>query len=134
MTDSHHGTCFAIIFEKPYAAVVNAHRGATRFETVADALGLQNRLFYNALDICKSKKPFEDINYSKVSKKLQPQIDRGMNWLKNALECPTKQNEDTIRTLKVEKDRLVTGMTNRIKQLEAKNAELTKELEKLKGK
>lgn len=134
MTDSHHGTCFGIIFEKPYAAIVNAHRGATRFETVADALGLKDRLFYNALDICKSKKPFEDIDYTKVAKKLQPEVDRGMNWLKNALECPTKENEDTIRTIRVDKDRLVGGMAQRIKRLEAQNAELRGKLEKYKDK
>ncbi len=109
MTDSHHGTCFGIIFEKPYAAIVNAHRGATRFETVADALGLKDRLFYNALDICDSEKPFENIDYSKVQKKLQPEIERGMNWLKKALECPAKKNEETERTLKVKQERMATG-------------------------
>lgn len=134
MTDSHHGTCFGIIFEKPYVAIVNANRGATRFETVAEVTGLTGRLFYNALDICASKKPFEPIDYSEVKKKLQPEILRGIDWLKNALACPTKQNEDTVRTLKVEKERLTIGMTNKIKWLQDKNAQLSKELEELKNK
>lgn len=133
MTDSHHGTCFGIIFEKPYAAIVNAHRGATRFETVANALDLKDRLFYNPLDICKSKKPFENIDYSKVANRLQPEVERGMTWLKNALECPTKQNEDTIRTLRVEKERLVNGMALRIKRLEKQNADLRAELANFKS-
>jgi hypothetical protein len=85
------------------------------------------------LDICKSKKPFENIDYSKVANRLQPEVERGMTWLKNALECPTKQNEDTIRTLRVEKERLVNGMALRIKRLEKQNADLRAELANFKS-
>ena len=128
LTDSHHGTCFGIIYEKPYAALVNANRGATRFETVASALGLKDRLFYNPLDVCKSKRAYEPIDYTKVAEKLKPEVERGMKWLNDALECPAKKNSETIRTIKAERDRMVAGMSNRIAYLERRNRELEKEL------
>lgn len=132
LTDSHHGTCFGIIYKKPYAALVNASRGATRFETVANALGLRDRLFTNPLDVEKSKRAFEPIDYDEVERRLKPEVERGMKWLENALECPTKEADDTIRTIKVDRDRMVRGMSNRIALLEKQNAELRQKLEKQK--
>lgn len=132
LTDSHHGTCFGIIFEKQYVAFVNKGRGATRFETVADILGLRDRLFYDPVTPLISKKVFEPIDYSSVKQRLQPEIDRAMEWLHNALTCPTKQNEDTVRTIKVERDRMVNGMSHQIKRLKQQNEKLQEELNKLK--
>jgi len=128
LTDSHHGTCFGIIFEKQYAALVNASRGATRFETVADALGLRDRLFYKPLDVCKSKRTYAPIDYNAVAECLAPEIERGKKWVLDALNSPAKTNEETIRTIKVERNRMVTGLSRRIAHLEKRNAELEKAL------
>lgn len=44
ITDSFHGTIFSIIFEKPFIAISNAGRGAARFTSLLDLLGLSDRL------------------------------------------------------------------------------------------
>lgn len=44
ITDSFHGTVFSIIFNKPFLAVVNKQKGASRFHSLLDLLGLQDRL------------------------------------------------------------------------------------------
>jgi hypothetical protein len=44
VTDSFHGTVFAILFRRNFVSVVNAERGADRFASLLGQLGLQHRL------------------------------------------------------------------------------------------
>lgn len=44
VTDSYHGMIFSIIFEKQFVAIGNAGRGLTRFKSLLDQLGLEDRL------------------------------------------------------------------------------------------
>ncbi len=41
VTDSFHGTVFAIIFNKPFVAILNAERGSSRFVSFLRVVGLQ---------------------------------------------------------------------------------------------
>lgn len=125
MTDSHHGTCFGIIYRRPYAALVNKSRGATRFETVAQALGLESRLFENPLDVIDSERPYETIDYDQVAPRIKAEQERAMEWLLNALNCPSKVNEDTVNTLRADFERRTIGMSTRLAELEKKIAQIT---------
>lgn len=44
VTDSFHGCVFAILFNKPFVAVGNAHRGMARFHTLLQTFELEGRL------------------------------------------------------------------------------------------
>lgn len=44
VTDSFHGCVFAIIFNKPFIAVGNAKRGLSRFHSLLQIFGLEDRL------------------------------------------------------------------------------------------
>jgi len=44
LTDSFHGTVFSIIFNKPFLAIVNEDRGASRFYSLLKVFGLESRL------------------------------------------------------------------------------------------
>lgn len=44
VTDSFHGMVFSIIFEKPFFVILNKERGASRFLSLLNALGLEDRL------------------------------------------------------------------------------------------
>jgi polysaccharide pyruvyl transferase WcaK-like protein len=125
LTDSHHGTCFGIIYRRPYAALVNASRGATRFETVAQALGLESRLFENPMDVVESDRPYEVIDYDQVEQKLQVEKVRAMEWLQKALDCPVKKNKDTVNTIRTQYERKFNGMTKRLTDLENKVRQIT---------
>lgn len=86
ITDSFHGMCFAIIFQKPFIVISNSERGATRFKSLLEQLGLTDRMIsseielYNKIDLLNEK-----ISYDEVNKKLNQIIDYGKNWLKRAL-------------------------------------------------
>ena len=44
VTDSFHGTVFSILFNKPFIVVGNAERGMTRFDSLLNMFGINNRL------------------------------------------------------------------------------------------
>lgn len=87
VTDSFHGVCFAIIFNKPFIPILNTNRGASRFYTVLNKFKLANRLV-TSIDDLKEKEDmfFDQIDYSDCEKILKEEKNRCMEWLKNAIE------------------------------------------------
>ena len=47
LTDSFHGVCFAIIFNKPFICLANINRGYSRFKSILELLGLKKQLVVN---------------------------------------------------------------------------------------
>ena len=90
ITDSFHGMCFAIIFEKPFIAIINSERGAIRFYDLLSELDLMNR----AIDLKTAKDDDyqhlfdEQIDYSKVNDILAQKRMYSGSWLKTALKVP----------------------------------------------
>ena len=84
ITDSFHGCVFSIIFNKPFVAIANSDRGSTRFESLLETYGLNDRLFNNISDInmevFQKKINWDHINDIKVQQKKY-----GSEFLKNAL-------------------------------------------------
>lgn len=69
VADSFHGMVFAIIFNKPFVAIANKDRGASRFTSLLDLLGLTDRLVYSYEDYASRSLSFE-INFDEVNEKL----------------------------------------------------------------
>lgn len=84
VTDSFHGTVFAIIFNKPFISIVNKERGASRFESLLGILGLVDRMIDENTIITNDL--FENgIDYNKVNSLLDEWITYSYNELKTAL-------------------------------------------------
>lgn len=65
VTDSFHGTCMSIIFNKPFVVIGNENRGIDRFLSVLEMFGLQDRLIMNNNDFTPSvydSLPVQSIN------------------------------------------------------------------------
>lgn len=84
ITDSFHGTVFSIINKKPFLSLVNADRGAARFESFLSELGLKDRMLYDvkAMDMNILEK---EINYDTVFEKLSLLKEESINFLKENL-------------------------------------------------
>lgn len=52
-TDSYHGFLFSIIFHKPYYVAINHSRGASRFQTVMESLGVSSSNYSRWKDLEK---------------------------------------------------------------------------------
>lgn len=82
VTDSFHGTVFAILFERPFVTIVNAERGAARFETLLSTFGLMDRLFTpGGVHTVASR----DINWPSVRSTRDALASLGRDWLRSAL-------------------------------------------------
>lgn len=90
VTDSFHGTCFAIIMGKPFISILNKNRGGSRFESLLSMFGISNRLIRESKDLENNTTIFEAIDYDKVYKVLDSERKRCLAWLKNALEAEKK--------------------------------------------
>ncbi|MCI8624511.1 MAG: 4Fe-4S dicluster domain-containing protein, partial [Provencibacterium sp.] len=88
ITDSFHGTCFSILFQKPFLCIANPFRGQSRFSSLLNLLGLESRMVEEldeetALQICK-----QPLDYSLVLPRLDKEAARSRLWLEQALRCP----------------------------------------------
>lgn len=100
--DSFHGICFAIIFEKPFVALLR--RGAPdncRYETLLGLVGLTDRIHYLDSDPEELEKIINaEIDYGRVYSKIQPEITRSRSWLAKALAKESVSLSDKLVQLK----------------------------------
>lgn len=62
ITDSFHACVFAIIFRKPFLAIGNIYRGMSRFISLLNLFGLEDRLY-----IDKQSNQVKEINWTRVT-------------------------------------------------------------------
>jgi len=83
VTDSFHGTVFAIIFNKPFITIINRQRGADRFFSLLRQFGLEDRLIDindNYLDLID-----KDIDYKRINSLLNIKREESLSLLKKGL-------------------------------------------------
>ncbi len=83
VTDSFHGTCFAIIFNKPFISFANKDRGVRRFESLLEWTDLKDRLFYDVTKV--DMESLGEIDYEKVNSILDQGRNKGLKWLNEEL-------------------------------------------------
>lgn len=80
VTDSFHGTAFAIIHNVPFVSVVNSVRGAARFESLLQLLGLQDRLIKPGSSVPATL--LEDpIDWGAVNRRVREERGRAIDYL-----------------------------------------------------
>ncbi|MDO4462519.1 MAG: polysaccharide pyruvyl transferase family protein [Bacteroidia bacterium] len=85
ITDSFHGTVFAILFNKPFIAIANRERGLDRFLSLLRMFHLENRLL---LDINKEDVQTilnSDIDYNVVNSILAERRTQSIEFLSSSL-------------------------------------------------
>ncbi|MGQ4879998.1 polysaccharide pyruvyl transferase family protein [Billgrantia sp. LNSP4103-1] len=81
ITDSFHGTVFSIIFNKPFISLVNPSRGASRFLSLANELGLEWRLLTEYDEKSVIKLLHTPINFNHVIKNLETLRNKSTDFL-----------------------------------------------------
>lgn len=129
ITDSFHGFCYSIIFKRNVSVFPNKLRGLSRFESLCQMTGLDDRLFYSKSELIKKEPWNSPIDYNQVSWRIQPQIDFSRQWLLDALQmpkCPPSTKElELSHILKTQE---------KLHQLEMQNKQLGEQMAVLKGK
>lgn len=103
VADSFHGCCLAIIFNKPFICFKNTFRGGSRFDSIFQLLGLENRILMDYEQIENREDLFDPINYTDVNKILELEKEKSLAWLKMALdddsEIKTSASDDMIEAM-----------------------------------
>lgn len=93
LTDSFHGSAFAVIFEKPFSSIYNTHRGADRFKNLMAATGFDEtrRLLESdsAAEIVANSNVSYHINFTKARSYIETGRAASIQWLKTALDLKT---------------------------------------------
>ena len=90
ITDSYHCTIFSIIFRKKFIVLPNAWGGLSRIEDLLGKFNLMNRLLQGTSVEDLVNLLNSDIDFDSVSKKINIERDKSLNFLKRALESNIK--------------------------------------------
>lgn len=133
VTDSFHGTCFAIIFHKQFITIFEKknHRGYTRIESLLGMLGLKERLINaenecNLLEIVNRK-----IDYQNVDIRINAYKYESIEWFENALK---EMQENYISADKSEMSKYALNLLHKKENYEIKKKKLHESLSKCAGK
>lgn len=105
VTDSFHGTCFAIRFRKSFVSFVNNERGALRYQ-LFERMNLGSRLLSRPDDVFKNDNWKQSIDYSGINSHLEKEASKSKEWLLNALQGigTPKQHSGSLKPVSVLND------------------------------
>lgn len=86
VTDSFHGTVFAILFNKQFVTIGNEKRGIGRFKSLLRQFDLEDRMVVNNAGKSVNNMTEKFINYSVVNSKLHKLKQRSLAFLNQSLE------------------------------------------------
>ena len=86
LTDSFHGMCFSLLFNKQFLPLPNKHRGYSRFRSIANLLNLTDRLVMDPVKELKEEKFMLSVDYTQVNSILNNDRIRCREWLNDALK------------------------------------------------
>lgn len=83
VTDSFHACVFSIIFEKPFYAILNETRGATRIYSLLNIFGLQDRIIHSPEEFNTISK---EINWNRIREIKKEWKEKSLDFLQKNLK------------------------------------------------
>ena len=93
VTDSFHGTCLALIFNKPFISIANVIRGEGRFRSVLTWAKQMDRLIYTEVDL--EKKHLQKVDFTETNRIIAEARKIGIEWLREGLNRRNGRSIDT---------------------------------------
>lgn len=104
VTNSFHGTCFALIFNKKLLAVTNTKAGDSRFDSLIDIFGIETMTVKSIDDIYTKNELFGDYNYNKFTEVLEKERKKADIWFEKYVNSEKKI---TLKNVLAEFDYLI---------------------------
>jgi len=125
ITDSFHGICFAIIFNKPFSCIINKERGSERFFAILKELEINQKCFFeNITDLNIDLMNNNLIDYTKINKKLLEIKNEALLKVQKMLIEPKKiSNEALAAQINILKDKNFTKPVKNFKIIEYSTTE-----------
>lgn len=117
ITDSYHGTCFSIIYEKNFVSIKNRKRGNSRFLSLMQMLEFEDRLVEEGFSEEQMKELYlQPVSYDYCNLVLSKEKTSSFNWLKQALDKPKQLvgYNELIRSLIQKQDERISELEKQI--------------------
>lgn len=101
LTNSFHGTCFALIFNKKLLAITNNNTGDSRFDTLIKLFGIENMSVKLIDDIYEKDELFCEYDYNKFVSVLENERKRADVWFEQYINSSKRI---TLKNLLAELD------------------------------
>jgi coenzyme F420-reducing hydrogenase beta subunit len=85
LTDSFHGSCFSVIFNKPFIALDNEFRGSTRFVELFTRLNILNRYLAKPEEVSQKPELLNSPDYQAVNAIIKTHYLDAVDWTLQAL-------------------------------------------------
>lgn len=99
VTDSFHGSCFSLIFERQFISIGNASRGIDRFVSLMQQFGLKNHLMSWSKEL---EWPSEELDYASITPRMEKLREESLAWLKTQLASQKRSEELEMLNREVE--------------------------------
>lgn len=103
ITDSFHGVCYALMFNRPFLCVAPPERGRARFDSLLGLVGLQRCMLSPNYTEEEWNAAVAPIDWAQVNGILQGERMKARAWLENALNAPRPAWRGALGTLVYEK-------------------------------
>lgn len=111
VTDSFHGLCTSIIFERRFVVIKNKLRGSTRFESLAKLLGIEDRIIESVDDLKAKPWLLDPPDYEQIRSRLAKERKRSLRWLTAAISDsapkPMSDCDLFMELLKIQENRIL---------------------------
>ena len=102
VTDSFHGLCFSIIFNKKVNCLINTNRGADRFKSLQKILHIPQEVFFYDSDTYDIKQNINImLNYNEINDLIAKARDIGLNELNKIVNIEKVKNQENEKTDKI---------------------------------
>ncbi|WP_232473252.1 polysaccharide pyruvyl transferase family protein [Brachyspira sp. SAP_772] len=105
ITDGFHGTCFSIIYNKPFLCLRYDYyeSNLNRINSILNLFDIKNRLLPISKDIVNETNAINYellfyMDYTEINNILEKEKDRSLEWIKNALYSDKKIKDDDYKT------------------------------------
>ncbi|WP_288948814.1 polysaccharide pyruvyl transferase family protein [uncultured Paracoccus sp.] len=127
LTDSFHGTAFALKFGKPFASIGNKRRGVARFHSLFGIVGHKERFTLDANDILTRSADFlAPLDYTSIHAALDAHVKESKLWLKSALKTPIRNTIAAVEKKKLSPSLGARLRNGKLERALRKSAELIK--------
>jgi len=99
ITDSFHGCCFALIFNKPFICKRNLERGNTRFDSLSEIFNLENNYIDSYDEL--TNKTLPSMDYNKINAILNTEKERCLRIVSKILNENYSNNPDSEENKKL---------------------------------
>lgn len=86
-TDSFHGTCFSLLYKKPFLTYCSKERTLSRFTTLNSLFNIQQRYLYRLEDLKQNENIlYENPDFENIHKLIETEKTKSIEWLQKSIE------------------------------------------------